>query len=113
MLRIVREYYEGNARILVLEGDRERLYMIDHYELLEKDPRCMKMVELGDAKLCYIDLGGGCEALALIIGDRREIISLRLITSIDRDLCIASPERARKHCLDMLSHFRRTESSDP
>ncbi len=110
MLRIVKEHYEEHARILVLEGDRERLYIIDHHELLEIDPKCSKIIELGETKLCYIELGEVCEALALTVGDRREIISLRLLAPIDRDPAEGNPSIAREHCLNMLTRFHQHQS---
>lgn len=104
-LRLAGEHYEGYARILVLEGGGVKLYIIDHYELLEKEPSCDKAIELEGARLCYIELGEGCEAVVLITGGRREIISLRLYTAIDRDPAQGDPGRAREHCLRTLSNL--------
>ncbi|MEM1611080.1 MAG: hypothetical protein QXQ57_05495 [Sulfolobales archaeon] len=105
MLRVVGSYFDGLSRILILEGGSVRLYMIDHYEILSSRPRrelCSEVLEVGEAMLCYLELGGSCRVLILVVGERAEIISLRLLTTIEGDPAGGSPKAAREHCIKML-----------
>jgi len=110
MLKIARSHFDGLSRILILESDSIRLYIIDHYEILPSKPGrklCSETLEVGEAILCYLELGGSCRALILIVGERAEVISLRLLTAIDSDPADGSPKAAREHCIKMLHSIRQ------
>ncbi|MDT7889812.1 MAG: hypothetical protein RQ885_12685 [Desulfurococcales archaeon] len=112
MLKLVNSYFNGLSRILVLEGGSTRLYIIDHYQLLPKHPsleRCTRVLEVGASKLCYMDLEGRCQLLILIIDGRAEIISVRLITTTEKDPAEGSPKRAKEYCLASLSNVLNKE----
>jgi hypothetical protein len=87
-----------------------RLYIIDHYEILPSKPGrelCSETLEVDEAMLCYLELGGSCRALILIVGERAEVISLRLLTPVDSDPADGSPKAAREHCIKMLHSIQQ------
>ncbi len=72
MLKIARSYFDGLSRILILEGDSMRLYIIDHYEILPNKPRkelCSEILEVGEAMLCYLELGELSDLLPALKGE--------------------------------------------
>ena len=93
------EYFEGHYRVVRVDYPPFRLYSIDYYELLGWDPDCADSISLpGIAELCYVDLGGGCQAVILKTEGRVEVVNLRLVTTVESDVAGGSHARAREFC---------------
>ena len=95
---VLEELFDRHYRVLRVDYGDSRVYSVDYYARLQKNPECDDKLELGGVTLCYKKLGL-CEAIISIVGDMVELISLRLTTSISGDPAGGSLGKARELCL--------------
>ncbi|MEB3850991.1 MAG: hypothetical protein LRS49_00215 [Desulfurococcales archaeon] len=94
------EYVRPHHQVSVVEEPGRRVYSIDFYARLPREPGgCRSTLSAGGpARLCYLDLPGGCEAVVLLTPGRAEVISLRVAVDPDSDPFRGSAARALEEC---------------
>ncbi len=99
---IEEEVYEGHYRVVAVRAGDMIVYSIDYYKRLPAIPECTEELALpqSPSRICYVDLGGGCEAAVIVSPGRVELASLRLTASADNDPAGGSLSEARRLCVE-------------
>ncbi|MDM7275444.1 MAG: hypothetical protein P3X22_004920 [Thermoprotei archaeon] len=99
MIEVSEHYVGGHYRILKVDGEGFRLYSIDVYAKLHREPQsCDEEISVGEVKLCYVKTGL-CEAVFSIVQDSAELVNLRLHTTPLEDPAGGSHVKAGELCL--------------
>ena len=105
--RLIEEVYlDRHRRAFRVSSGGVRVYSMDYYSKLDPSTlnvECRSELTLDLAKLCYVDLGEGCEALILFTPGRSEVISLRLYALLGNDPAGGDPRKALELCSRMLA----------
>ncbi|MEB2837011.1 MAG: hypothetical protein GSR80_001503 [Desulfurococcales archaeon] len=107
---LVREdYFDGHYRVVLVDNGSERIYSIDVYRRLPREPGgCHSTLDVGGpARLCYLPLGSDCEAVIVVAGERVEVVNLRLRVPASSDPHGGDTAKARSACLARLEEALR------
>ncbi len=102
------EVFNGHFRVVRIDTGDSRIYSIDYYRLLEREPECSSSLERGGARLCYIDISEDCQAVASIVQGRVELVNLRLVDRGQYGKPLSLRE-AREMCLERVEKWLEKE----
>jgi len=109
-LIVEEQVFDGHYRVVAVKVGGRVVYSVDYYARLPRVPSdCSFSLELEGApsSLCYVPLGGGCEAAIVVSPRRVELVSLRLVAPLDADPAGGSLAEARRLCVERAESWLR------